>query len=104
MQIEEGFRDLKSSKYGFGFEQAYSRKIVRIENLLLIAMLASLVAWKVGWFAEKEKLHYEFQANSVKHRRVLSLFYLGCRIIKKKVFVKIKDFSNIIEELVWAKI
>ncbi len=84
IQIEEGFRDLKSSKYGFGFEQARSHKIERIENLLLIAMLASLVAWVIGWLAEKEKLHYQFQANSIKDRRVLSLFYLGCRIIKEE--------------------
>ena len=103
MQIEEGFRDLKSSKYGFGFEQARSNKIERIENLLLIAMLASLVAWVVGWFAEKEKLHYQFQANSIKHRRVLSLFYLGCRIIKKKIRIKFKSLSSITEQLIWAE-
>jgi len=104
MQIEEGFRDLKSSKYGFGFEQAQSRKIMRIENLLLIAMLASFVAWSVGWFAEKEERHYEFQANSIKNRRVLSLFYLGCRIIKKKIEFKIGRLSNITKELEWAKL
>ena len=103
MQIEEGFRDLKSSKYGFGFEQAHSYKIERIENLLLIAMLASLIAWVVGWFAEKEKLHYKFQANSIKHRRVLSLFYLGCRIIKKKIRIKLKSLSTIAELLIWAE-
>lgn len=102
MQIEEGFRDLKSSKYGFGFEQARSSKIKRIENLLLIAMLASFVAWIVGWFAEKEKLHYQFQANSIRHRRVLSLFYLGCRVIKKKIRINIKSISSITEQLIWA--
>lgn len=103
MQIEEGFRDLKSSKYGFGFEQAHSGKIARIENLLLIAMLASLIAWTMGWLAEKEDLHYEFQANSIKHRRVLSLFYLGCRVIKKKIKIKFKAISHITGQLEWAE-
>ncbi len=102
MQIEEGFRDLKSSQYGFGFEQSYTQTRYRIENLLLIAMLASLVAWLAGWQGEQEKRHYEFQANSVKERRVLSLFYLGCRLIKKKVKLKIKPLNEITERLKWC--
>jgi len=101
MQIEEGFRDLKSTKYGFGFEHTHSKNIMRLENLLLIAMLASIVAWIIGWQAEKEKLHYQFQANSIKNRRVLSLFFLGCRIIKKKIRLEpIKFTSN---QFVWAE-
>jgi len=102
MQIEQGFRDLKSSKYGFGFEHAHSWKIERIDNLLLIAMLASMVAWMIGLQAEKEELHYLFQANSIKDRRVLSLFYLGCRIIKKRIEVKHKAISSITNQLIWA--
>lgn len=85
MQIEEGFRDLKSSKYGFGFESSYSNKPRRIEILLLIAMLASYIAWLIGFVAEKLGLHLQFQSNTVKNRRVLSLFFLGCRIIKRKI-------------------
>jgi hypothetical protein len=102
MQIEEGFRDLKSSQYGFGFERAYSRQIKRIELLLLIAMLASYVAWIVGWNAERQNLHYQFQANTIKNRRVLSLFYVGCRIMKKKIMVTLEPISNIADELEWA--
>lgn len=85
MQIEEGFRDLKSSRYGFGFEDAYSRKRNRIEILLLIAMFASFIAWIIGWIGEKEGLQYKFQSNSIKNRRTLSLFFLGCQIIKRKI-------------------
>ncbi len=33
MQIEQNFRDLKSSQYGFGFEHAYSKSIERIQVL-----------------------------------------------------------------------
>ena len=66
MQIEEGFRDLKSSRYGFSFEHTYSKKIEKIEILLLIAALTSFIAWVVGWVAEKEKLQYQFQSNTVK--------------------------------------
>jgi hypothetical protein len=90
MQIEEGFRDLKSSRYGFGFENAYSKKRARIEILLLIAMLAAYIAWLTGWVAEKSGLHYQFQSNTIKTRRVLSLFFLGCQVIKKKIKISIR--------------
>lgn len=103
MQIEEGFRDLKSSQYGFGFEQAYSQQIKRIEILLLIAMLASFVAWIIGWNAERQNLHYQFQANTIRDRRVLSLFYVGCRIMKKKIKLTLQPVSAIADELVWAE-
>lgn len=83
MQIEEAFRDLKSSKYGFSFEKSLTKNLARIQVLLLIAMVASIIAYLTGLIAEQNKWHYKFQANTVKNRRVLSLFNLGCRIIKK---------------------
>jgi hypothetical protein len=86
MQIEEGLRDLKSTKYGFGFEHMMSYKPKRIQVLLLIAQIAAFIAYVVGHIAENQHKHYQFQANSIKHRRVLSLFYLGRRIIKKYLY------------------
>lgn len=85
MQIEEGIRDLKSTRYGFSFENANSYKIKRIEILLLIAMLASFIAWLIGLVGENQKLQYQFQSNSIKTRRVLSLFFLGCQMIRRKI-------------------
>jgi hypothetical protein len=96
MQIEEGFRDLKSSQYGFGFEKAHSRNRNRIKILLLVAMFASLIAWLVGYIAEKQKWHYQFQVNSVKTRRVLSLFFLGCRVIKRNMKITIEMLEGAI--------
>jgi hypothetical protein len=87
MSIEEGFRDLKSSQYGFSFEKSYSTNINRIQILLMIAMVASIIAYLIGVYAEKNNLQYKFQANSSKNRRILSLFYLGCRIIKKSLII-----------------
>lgn len=98
MQIEESFRDLKSTRYGFGFENAYTQGIKRIEILLLIAMLASLIAWLTGWVAEKISLHYEFQSNTTKNRRVLSLFFLGCQVIRRKVKISISVLMTAFEE------
>lgn len=98
MQIEEGFRDLKSSRYGFGFENAYSKKRDRISVLLLIAMLASFIAWLIGWAAEKEGMHYQFQSNTIKNRRVISLFFLGCRIIRRKIKIAMSKIMIAIDE------
>ena len=107
MQIEEGFRDLKSSKYGFGFEKSKTKKPNRIEILLMIAMVASAMAYITGWIAEERKLHYKFQANTIKTRRVLSLFYLGCRVIKKRINIPIeclqKTFSSLKESTEWSE-
>ncbi len=88
MQIEESIRDLQSSKFGFGFEHMMSYKPKRILILLLIATIAAFIAYITGLVAEKEKLHYQFQANTIKHRRVLSLVYLGKRIIKQRLLSK----------------
>lgn len=93
MQIEESFRDLKSSRYGLSFEHGYSTKAERIETLLLIAMLACLIAYITGVAAENEKLHYQFQVNKLK-RRVLSYFFLGCRIIGKKIKIREDSLRN----------
>lgn len=86
MQIEEAFRDLKNHRYGFSFRDCMSRQLHRLENLLLIGALATLVAWLVGKAAELKGLHRQFQANTTKTRSVLSTFYLGCEVISSMWF------------------
>lgn len=97
MQIEEGFRDLKSTKYGFGFEHVGTRHIYRLQVFFLIAMLANLLAWITGWLAEQLNLQTQYQANSTKKNRVLSLFYLGCRII-------LRERDNIKDDIIQSAI
>lgn len=81
MQIEEAFRDLKNHRYGFSFRDSMTRKRYRLENLLLIAALATLAAWLSGKVAEMNNIHRRYQANTVRTRNVLSTFYLGCEVI-----------------------
>lgn len=83
MQIEEGFRDMKNSRLGFGFEHSKTYILKRVEVLLLIAMLAILVVCLIGKAGEQEKIQYDFQANTVRNRTVLSLFFLGCQIVNQ---------------------
>ena len=89
MTIEEGFRDMKSSRYGFSMEDNNTLKPERLNVWFLLATLASLIAWLTGYAGEAKGLHLQFQANTVKSHRVLSFFYLGCQIIRKKMKIPI---------------
>lgn len=48
MQIEESFRDLKSHRFGMGFEDSQTRDERRLSVLLLLNMLAGFTAWLLG--------------------------------------------------------
>lgn len=76
MQIELTFRDLKSHRYGWGFEVARSGSTNRIAIQILIATLASIVAMLIGLAVEVAGMRKRFQANTAQ-RRVLSLVALG---------------------------
>lgn len=85
MQLEESFRDLKSSRFGWAFECVRSKKPPRTEVLLMLATLTTLATLTVGSAAEREGLAPQFQANTVRKRRVLSLHALGRRIISRAI-------------------
>lgn len=102
MQIEEAFRDLKSSRYGFSFNESLTKDIYRLNNLLFIGYLAMLAIWLVGLTGEVKNIQHSYQANTIKTRRVLSLLYLGYEIfkkgfrdIKKKEIQKVFNFLDV---------
>ena len=84
MQIEEAFRDLKSARFGLGFELSRSTNPQRIAMLLLIAMLTLLVAWIIGMTVELAGQQRRYQANTERKRRVLSIIYLGRRAVNDR--------------------
>jgi hypothetical protein len=81
MQIEEAFRDLKSARFGLGFEAHIAFQPRRVAILLLIAMLAFIVAWLLGKAVERTHQHRGYQANTIRDRLVLSTIFLGLRVI-----------------------
>jgi len=94
MQIEESFRDIKNSRWGFSLDEARVSTKFRYENLLLVGVLATFAVWLTGKVAELKNVHRQYQANSIKKRNVLSTFYLGCRVLSKQAFeVKLTDFK-----------
>jgi hypothetical protein len=81
MQIEEGYKDMKSKIYGLGFNESKSYKIRRIEILMLVAVLATMVLILIGAAAEQAGYARHFQTKIIKKRRVISLQYMGLRVI-----------------------
>ncbi len=77
MQIEEGFRDVKSEHLGIGLNLHRSHCPTRIEVLLLIATLANYIIFLTGLTARAAGHEQRFQSNSVKEKHVLSLWRLG---------------------------
>jgi len=81
MQIEECYRDTKNHRFGWSFEDARASTVNRHAVLLLVATLAMLVLFLIGLAMENQNRQYLFQANTVRHKRVLSLFFLGKQMI-----------------------
>lgn len=87
MQIEESFRDVKSVRFGVGFELNMSRSARRVQLLLLVAMVAAFTLWLLGMAARISGQNWQYQANTVKNRHVLSPMYLGLRVAYDSRFV-----------------
>ena len=100
MQIEEGFRDIKNSRWGLSFNEARCTTTYRYENLLLVAHLATLAVWLIGKIAELKQWHRHYQANTVKTEKDLSTFFLGLEVINRDAedFLK-QDYTEAIKRL-----
>lgn len=104
MQIEEGFRDMKSNRFGLGFEYNNTVNPKRLAVLILLATLASLVAIIIGMAVCAANKHKRFQANT-SNRAVLSFHTLGLRawaqrmrITKQQWQIACNNFRLFIEE------
>jgi len=98
MQIEESFRDLKSPQYGFGLRHSRTRCPRRYDILLLIALLAEIILWWFGLAAQQVGWQRHFQANTIRHRAVLSSVRLG-KEIRKRPHYRITE-----QMLYWARL
>lgn len=84
MQIEQSFRDLKNPRHGFGLRYSASTQPQRVAVLLLIAALATFAQWLYGLVAERQGWTRRYQANTERARRVLSVVYVGARVIRTR--------------------
>jgi len=82
MQIEEAFRDLKSHRYGVGFEDSLTRKAERLAVLLMLHTLASLAAWWVSQAAAQSP-GKDPLARQVRHRAHYSAIRRGMEWLRR---------------------
>lgn len=101
MQIEETFRDLKNHRWGFALRYARTTHTERLEALLLIAVLASLLLWLIGLAAHACQWTRHFQANTEKRRAVLSTVFLGQQVWNSAhLNISLNDLADAFDKLV----
>jgi hypothetical protein len=81
MKIEQGIRDTKDARWGLALRYARSRRAERLEILLLLAALGTLVCWVAGLLAEAHRWGRHFQVNTVRRRAVLSTAFVGRQLL-----------------------
>ena len=80
-----------------GLRHSNSRCIKRFDILLLIAMLAEWLLRLLGLIAQQQHWERAFQANTTRHRRVLSIIRLG-REVRKRA----SDYKINTTQITWA--
>ena len=80
--VENAVCDLKSHRWGYGLQYARSRSTERLEDLLLLTTLGTMAIWRAGLAAKATDVAKHFQANTEKRQAVLSIFFLGRRLLK----------------------
>lgn len=84
-QIEEGFRDTKSTHYGLDLTRESRIQADRRANLLLIAALIIFALWLVGLSLKGSATERQIRVNSVGSKRspysVIFLGKIACRYV-----------------------
>lgn len=96
MQIEQGFRDLKAPRHGFALRQSLGHRVERVANLLMLAALGVLVSWIMGLHGYANRLHRGMQANTERTRKVLSVFFVGLRLLTRRVTITRSEINHAI--------
>ena len=99
MQIEAAFRDLKNTRNGFSLRPCRSFHAPRLNVALLIAAIAMLLLWIIGVIAKQGNKHYLYQANTLRHRSVLSTFTIGWQTLKRKQQFYINEFFSALDKI-----
>ena len=76
MQIETSFRDLKSHRYGHGFEDSLTRKGHRLAMLLLVNALATFAQWLAGLACEATGID-QWLYPATRRRKLYSTIRIG---------------------------
>jgi hypothetical protein len=89
MQIEELFRDNKSSRFGWALDLCCLHSAARYDAILLLVAIATAAAVLAGAAAEGHGAAKMLQANTTRARRVLSLFTVGNLVLRGAACVQL---------------
>lgn len=99
-QIENSFRDTKNQRLGFSLNDSKTTHTERVNVLLLIIAIATFGLWLLGALLKQKKLQFQFQANTIKYRDVLSNVFLGWQVINNaSPHFKIADWMSVIDSI-----
>lgn len=98
MQIEQAFRDRKSHRNGWNMHHVHTRSHQRLSVVILLASLAEVAVQLVGRAVASTCLARQFQANTVRSRRVLSFFCLGCLALSRGISPSRSDLRIALEQ------
>jgi len=97
MQIEESFRDIKSTRYGLGSRYIQTRCIYRWGVAMLLAAIAQITLWIIGVIGHSQGFQKVFQVNTVRDKKQFSYFYLGQLIVAfNKLDQLVIDYDNLL--------
>jgi hypothetical protein len=83
MQIEQSFRDLKSTRYGAAFELSLTRRAERLAVLLLLLALATFVAWLAGLACRAQQHEDHCVPQPAQRRRRYSVIRVGWEALRR---------------------
>ena len=96
MQIEESFRDLKSTQFGLEARHVRTNCISRWAVKLLLAAIVQIIFWIIGIIGHSKDFQRRFQANTVRDKKVFSYFYLGQLIVEHNMLEDLDiDFNEV---------
>ncbi|MFV2058972.1 MAG: hypothetical protein ACC707_21135, partial [Thiohalomonadales bacterium] len=64
-----------------------------------IAAIAMLLLWIVGVMAKERGYHILYQANTVRHRNVLSIFTIGWQCLKRRQQFYVGEFFDAVTNI-----
>jgi hypothetical protein len=100
MQIEESFRDHKSTRHGWCMRQTVTRSAERMSVMLMIASLADIVVQTAGRVHASSKHGSGLQANTIRKKRVLSFVFHGCSACRRGLEFTTSQLQAALKELV----